>query len=115
MMGSRDIVVIDDHRPTCDLIAEVLSDAGYSVRIVQATDHAYATLERRQPDLILCNLRVNGISGLDLLTALRRHGIAVAVPVVIMTTDYQVVGDLDTQGFTDYLLKPFHLDELLNC
>jgi DNA-binding NtrC family response regulator len=115
MRSPAEILVIDDDRATCELIAEVLGEAGYAVRCVQATDRVYAALEGRHLDLILCDLYVNGVSSLALLAALRRRGMAAGVPVVLMHTDQRVLNAVDMQGIAGCLVKPFHLSDLLDC
>lgn len=106
------ILVIDQHQPTCEFMTIALGDLGYRVESVHTPERIYAALERQAPDLILCALDVRGVSAFDLITVLRRHGMALAVPIVIMTTDPRILDTFPTQSITGYMLKPFRLDEL---
>lgn len=114
MHRTGDILVVDDEIHIVDLIAEVLSEEGYNVR--QAHDGASAMLQVSAglPALILLDLSMPGMVGTTLLERLRADGMS-NVPVVIMTAGSYTTEVLVAQGATDYLAKPFELDDLLAC
>jgi len=106
-----EILVIEDDRPTRLVLARELGSAGY--RVVQAED-ARAGLERfaaRRPDLVLLDLGLPDMDGLDVVRAIRREA---STPIVILSgrfAEREKVEALD-RGADDYVTKPFGVAEL---
>jgi two-component system KDP operon response regulator KdpE len=106
-----EILVIEDDRPTRLVLARELATAGY--RVVQAED-ARAGLERfaaRRPDLVLLDLGLPDVDGLDVVRAIRRES---STPIVILSGRYaerEKVKALE-RGADDYVTKPFGVAEL---
>ncbi len=106
-----EILVIEDDRPTRLVLARELGTAGY--RVVQAED-ARAGLERfaaRRPDLVLLDLGLPDMDGLDVVRAIRREA---STPIVILSgrfTEREKVEALE-RGADDYVTKPFGVAEL---
>jgi CheY-like chemotaxis protein len=71
-------------------------------------------IETARPALILLDLHLPGLSGIDVVAQLHRHDLG-HVPVVLMTADAAAAAQLSTSTFREYLLKPFDLDPLLAC
>jgi len=109
----RKILVVDDEAVLVETIAYNLEQAGYQV--ITAADGASAlqAAHRETPDLIILDLMLPGIGGLEVCRRLRAAGDEVAV---LMLTARDGVADrvagLET-GADDYLVKPFALEELL--
>ncbi|HRL21139.1 response regulator transcription factor [Alcaligenes sp. SDU_A2] len=106
------VLVIEDDATLGAALQEYLSDQGYAVDWLQEGESALKELVAQVYDLLLLDLNLPGISGLDVLRRLRQQGNA--VPVLILTArdgvDDRVLG-LDA-GADDYLIKPFDLSEL---
>jgi two-component system KDP operon response regulator KdpE len=106
-----EILVVEDDRPTRLVLARELATAGY--RVVQAED-ARAGLERfaaRRPDLVLLDLGLPDMDGLDVVRAIRRDS---STPIVILSgrdAEREKVEALD-RGADDYVTKPFGVAEL---
>ncbi len=81
------LVVIDDDRTFCETLQDVLGAEGFTVRF--ATDGpAGVTLVREwRPDLVICDLHMEGPSGFDVLQSLRRDRQTASVPIVFLTAD----------------------------
>ena len=110
--GSRTILVVDDDRQIQVLMAEVLAGQGYDVVLESEAEPALARLRSRPVDLVVLDLSLPGMHGLDLLSELRR---ADDVPVIIVSARADVcdrVLGLRT-GADDYLAKPFSPRELV--
>jgi DNA-binding response OmpR family regulator len=116
-MPARTIAVVDDDAAVCDILTEVLADAGYRpVTCVTPTD-ALATLVREEPCLMLLDLWLpDPQHGLALLRQLRATPATATVPVIVMSADpasLRIRGDeLTTLGAT-VLAKPFDLEALV--
>jgi CheY-like chemotaxis protein len=113
-MAVAKVLVLDDDQSTADFIAEALGDEGYIVRATYDAGSALAAIEADQPDVILLDLRLPGIDGVDVFRLLHDRGLA-TVPIILMTADNNALQELTTQGVKFILFKPFDLDTLLNC
>src|SRR5215213_3109060 len=84
MQTSNDILIVDDETAIAQLLADVLHEEGYNIRV--AHDGASALLEimRRRPALVLLDVAMPVMLGSDLLVYLRRHGFD-DLPIIIMT------------------------------
>ena len=111
MKTAPDILIVDDEQAITELLAEVLTDAGYRVRIAYNGTEALAAIKEYPPALILLDYMLPGISGRDVVRALRAQGYA-RLPVIMMSATASAEPLLQA-GATDFLPKPFFLDELL--
>jgi CheY-like chemotaxis protein len=114
MAGKRDrVLVVDDDRDACETIALVLQQAGYAVHAVRDGAEALKVVAAHHPDLVLTDLQMPGMNGLDLIRRIR--DIDEGVPVVL-TTGVET-RDLCTgaaaYGAEACLPKPINLDDLL--
>jgi two-component system, NtrC family, response regulator AtoC len=107
------ILIADDEAPIINLLTELLTDVGYDVAGVSS---GTAVLEQLQGDhgfgLLLLDLQMPGVNGLDLIEHLRKDGID--IPVILITghgTSSIAIRAMQI-GAYDYLNKPFDLDEV---
>jgi len=107
------ILVVDDSEAICKALHDVLTLSGYAVRTAPSGERAMQILETAQMDLIISDLKMSGMSGLQLLRMVKeRHP---SLPFVILTG----FGDMDNvieamrSGVSDYLKKPFSVGEVL--
>jgi two-component system response regulator MprA len=105
------LVVEDDHRISA-FLDRALVQAGYRVVVAADGPAALAQAERSQPEVVVLDLMLPGLDGLEVARRLRTNG---GVPILMLTArdgvDDRVQG-LDA-GADDYLVKPFALEELL--
>jgi two-component system response regulator AtoC len=106
------ILVVEDDSLTADSVARVLSRQGYDTAVVSNGADARKILEESAVHLILLDIRLPDMNGLDLLRAARE--VEPDIPAIVMTayTDVKVAVDAMKAGADDYLQKPFELDEL---
>jgi len=109
-----DILLIDDEPELRHTLREVLTDAGHLV--VEASDgkKASALLPEKVFDVILSDVRLPGVDGLTLLRTVRRDA---PLTDFILMTAFADVGEAVAalkEGASDYLMKPFDIDELLH-
>lgn len=112
--GGATILIVDDEQPIADIVAEVLADEGYTTVIASGGEHALSFLATNRADLMLLDLYMPGLSGVDVLAQLRALGALEAMPVVVMTAGTVDAADLLRNGVTRVLPKPFEVDSLLN-
>src|SRR4051812_25357918 len=108
------ILVADDDRDILDLVAFKLSAAGHE--LITATDGATALTEARRavPDIVVLDVAMPGMSGLDVCRELRAEPITSAIPVILLTARGQE-SDVEAGfavGADDYIVKPFSPREL---
>ena len=108
------ILVVDDSPQICKALNDILSASGYAVRTAPSGERALQIIETAKFDLVISDLKMTGMTGMDL--AKRIFEIMPGVPVVILTG----FGDMDSvisalrSGVADYLKKPFAIDEVLS-
>lgn len=105
---SNRILVIDDNAANARLVAFLLEDEGHEVRVALDAAEALATVGQWLPDLVLMDLQLPGMSGLELTAQLKKTPATAAIPVVALTA-YAM--DADRQqalaaGCDGFLSKP---------
>lgn len=112
-MGNTHILLIDDDPRLTSALRRTLSYEGYQVSSVADGEKALAQIRLRPPDLVILDLMLPGIDGLEVCRRLRGAGERLAI---LMLTARDSVPDRVTgleTGADDYLVKPFATEELL--
>lgn len=107
------VVVIDDNPDAANLIRDSLSEADYQVLVAHDGQSGLDLIQRTHPDLVTLDIMMAGMSGWDVLTALRSDPATAAIPVVIVSiVEEQPVGlDVAVDG---HITKPVDLAQLLD-
>ena len=103
------ILIIDDDASISEMLSEALENEGYSVTKAYSGTEAVMILSQNQPDLILLDLMLPGMSGEELLPKIKD------IPVIVVSAKADIsdkVGLL-LGGAADYITKPFDISELL--
>ena len=111
-MARQDIVwVIDDDRSIRWVLEKALTQADMAVKSFDSANDIAELLERQRPDVVISDIRMPGVSGLDLLKAI--HAKTPEIPVIIITahTDLESAVASYRGGAFEYLPKPFDVDE----
>jgi CheY-like chemotaxis protein len=115
LVKKRDrILIVDDDEPSRHVIADSLTEAGYTVEVAADGYEALDIAARRSPDLVVSDLAMPGIDGIELTR--RLHAFARDVPVVLTTgveETRDVVTAANAYGAVACLKKPMSLDELI--
>ncbi len=105
------ILVVDDDVDTLMLMRDILEEDGYKVRSCTTGEEALATLHRERFDLILSDIKMPRVSGIDLLLHVRRMNLDTEVILITAYASVQTaVQALRGEAF-DYVTKPFSLSE----
>jgi PAS domain S-box-containing protein len=109
------ILLVDDNADMRDYLARLLSAKGWAVEAVGDGAAALAASRRRRPGLVLADVMMPGLSGLELAAALRREPGFAEVPVILLSARAGEEARIDGlgTGADDYLVKPFAARELL--
>jgi len=112
MRTVKHVLVVDDEPAIVEIVRDHLSDAGYRVSTAHSGDEALSQVRSIRPDLIVLDLGLPGLDGLDVARTIRQ---SLGVPIIMLTARSdeadRVVG-LEL-GADDYLVKPFSPRELL--
>ncbi|MFY8106282.1 MAG: sigma-54-dependent transcriptional regulator, partial [Elstera sp.] len=113
---AHEILVVDDEADIRTLVADILKDEGFSVRVAGSSDQALEAVRTRQPHLVLLDIWLQGsqLDGLQILEKIQSDH--PGLPVVMMSghgTIETAVGAIK-QGAYDFVEKPFKSDHLLH-
>ena len=110
------ILVADDDTDIRDLVTFKLEQAGFKVTAVDNGLAALTAARDQPPDLMVLDVMMPGMSGIDVCQELRRDSTTAALPIILLTARAQE-GDVEVGfgvGADDYIIKPFSPRELLN-
>ena len=110
-MGS--ILIADDDKTCRDSIQKVLEREGHTVQTAESVDRAHETLGTNHFDLVVCDYRMPGKTGIDLLIELRRKDSTVPVLMISAFADAVVEAAVKRLGALDVLKKPIRRQELV--
>ena len=106
------ILVVDDEAAQRRLLGDFISSLGYAAIELPSAEAALEVIRRQRPELVLLDIRLPGMSGIDALTEIRK--ISGNLPVLLVTAyaDLRQAVEAMKSGADDYLSKPVDLDEL---
>jgi DNA-binding NtrC family response regulator len=109
---ARRILLVDDDATVLNSLAGALADIGLEVAMAESAETALGKLAEVAPDLVLSDIRMPGLDGIELLKLVRER--APSVDVVLMTAydDMPTVVQAMREGAFDFLVKPINLIEL---
>src|SRR5688572_27953129 len=109
--GNR-ILVVDDEARVREVVAGYLAREGYRVQTAPEGESARRYLNEFQPDLVVLDVMLPGVSGFDLLQEIRQRG---DLPVILLTARAEEVDRVSglEMGADDYVVKPFSPRELV--
>jgi DNA-binding NtrC family response regulator len=112
-MARKSILVVDDEKNQREILETILSGEGYDVTTASSGEAAMKFVEARRFDLVLTDLKMTGMSGLDLLKELTNYDKSIIV--ILLTAHGSVDSAVDALrlGAFDYLQKPYDSEKLL--
>ncbi len=109
------ILVVDDINQNLQVIGEILEKIGYDTTFATSGEQALERVQSAQPDLILLDLMMPGINGLEVCQQLKTNPKFEEVPIIFLTASNEkehLLAAFD-KGAVDYVTKPFNAPELL--
>ncbi len=106
------LLVVDDELAVCDILKHFFVKQGYQVFMATKGEEALVLAAREHPDLMLLDIKMPTMSGIEVLRQLRQRGDHVQVVVVSSAHEDAVIDEARRLGAVDYVVKPFHLDYL---
>ncbi|WP_370263567.1 PAS domain S-box protein [Limnobacter sp.] len=113
MLDQTRLLLVDDERPQLEALSSLLQDAGFGVRAYPDPEQALEALRVEAFDLLLTDLRLPGMSGLDLVQ--QAKAIDPDLCAVLMTGHGSIQTAVDAMkvGVLDYILKPFKVSDIM--
>ena len=115
-MAGEKILVVDDHSDSREFLTEyILKPNGYRCIVAKDGAHGLRVALEERPDLIIMDLRMPKMSGLEVLAALRKR--AINIPVILMTFhgSEETAVQAFRLGVRDYVVKPYDPEEMLEA
>lgn len=109
---SAQILVVEDDEDTAEVVTTLLEDAGYAITAVDQGRAALEEIANTMPDLVLLDINLPDINGLDVLRSVRSSSFLPMIVVSGQTQERDKVAALEA-GADDYLAKPFSPEELI--
>jgi response regulator RpfG family c-di-GMP phosphodiesterase len=110
--GELNVLVVDDDQAVRELLAEGLSAFGYPTVTASGVDEAFEIVQREPLRLVLSDIDMPGGSGMQLLSRIKRYDPDLDVIMVTGAVDADTAVQAIRQGASDYVTKPFNLDEV---
>jgi two-component system, sensor histidine kinase len=109
-LAADNVLVVDDDFRTRLFARSALEPSGFAVQEAASGDEALAQIDSYTPDLILLDLIMPGMDGIETCHAVRRHLTGADIPILIMTglNDMETITSAYEAGATDFLIKPVH-------
>ena len=106
------VLIVDDERTLARAVKAFFAEAGYEAEVADDGERALALVQTLRPDVVFTDVRLPGMSGIDLLRRIREFD--PAIPVIIMTAYGTIEGAVEAVklGAFDYMKKPVDLEEL---
>lgn len=108
-MDKPHILIIEDDASVCELLFSCLDKDGYRVSVAQSGEAALSQIEEDLPEVVVLDLNLPGMNGLDVCRAMRRDPWMGQLPVLMLTgktEEDDIVAGLEV-GADDYMTKPF--------
>jgi len=109
------VLIVEDDRDIADLVAHYFGKAGFATDVLSSGREALTAIRERPPDLVILDLMLPQVDGLEICRIMRAHEATAAIPIIMLTArgdeSDRIVG-LEI-GADDYLSKPFSPNELV--
>jgi two-component system cell cycle response regulator DivK len=105
------VLIVEDNERNLKLVRDVLQAKGYATLEAGSAEQGLALARERAPDLILMDIHLPGMNGIQALKALRAQGATAAIPVIAITASVmqQSVREVMAAGFEALIEKPIEV------
>jgi phosphate regulon transcriptional regulator PhoB len=115
MMAQKKILIVDDEKDIVELISYNLEQEGFAVIKAYDGQMAWERVKTAKPDLVVLDLMIPGIHGLEVCKLIRRDAATETLPIIMLTAKSDQVDKILglELGADDYVTKPFNVRELI--
>lgn len=113
-IAGAQVLVVDDTPANIGVLSKMLEDQGYKVLVATSGESALKIAQRAAPDLILLDVMMPGIDGLETCRRLKAHELSRDIPVIFVTALSELANIVEgfRVGAVDYIQKPFRHEEV---
>jgi len=107
----KKIMIVDDDKAFLEELAEMIKMSGYTVVTTDNSSEVLVTVKKEKPDVILMDLKMDGLNGFELVMLLKHHKEICGIPIIMMTGHYNDEGDVwleNSFGVHRFIKKPFN-------
>ena len=106
------VLIVDDEQVVCDLLHDELSGQGYLCATALTGNDALTKLAVQDFDVVLLDIRLPGISGIEVLRKMQSHHRTTPAIIITAISDVETAVETMKLGASDYIVKPFDLDRV---
>src|ERR1700676_2579953 len=110
---AQSILIVDDEQGIREALSSILTDEGYETASVSSGAKWLALLDRRSPDLVLLDVWLDGIDGLETLERMRQNGMSPMVVMISGHANIETAVRATKLGAFDFIEKPFSLEKVI--
>ncbi len=110
------LLFVDDEKGLCGYLKELFNSRGYHVYVATDSEQALSIVKKEKPNLIFLDIRMLGMSGLQLLREIKRIDSRVKVNMITVQDDERTRQEARELGAEEFIAKPFisdHLEEVV--
>jgi DNA-binding response OmpR family regulator len=111
---SNRILVLDDDPDIGIMIKLMLEYHGYAVLVTQRAEKATLLIANEDFDLLIMDMLLSGVNGIDICSRLKKNSTTVQLPVIMISAHPNAKEICINAGANDFIAKPFDMDELLS-
>jgi len=109
------ILIVDDNENACFLLKSFLDELGYDVSVSHSGMDAVRKVKQLKPDIMLLDLIMDGINGMEVLRRVRLFNNSIGIIMVTAVTVEGVGKEALEKGADEYITKPIDYDHLSEC
>jgi len=110
-MGKK-VLVVDDEFEIRDVLSRFLTEEGYEIILASNGEEALELVERENPQVVLLDILMPGIGGIETCKRLKENEKTRFIPVIMATALWDKLSEAIDAGAEDFVTKPFNLTEL---
>jgi len=106
------LLVVDDNASICEILSEAFNEKGYKTDICESGDKAVELLRKNAYDILITDLKMSGISGIDLLKYVKLNYPFTEVIIITAYGTIDAAVEAMRAGAFDFIVKPFQINEI---
>jgi len=110
---AQSILIVDDEQGIREALSSILTDEGYETASVSSGEECLQLLDKRSPDLVLLDVWLEGIDGLQTLERMRQSGMSPMVVMISGHANIETAVRATKLGAFDFIEKPFSLEKVI--
>jgi len=107
--------LVDDEEGYLSVLKDALEVRGFGIVTAKSAVEAGLELASKKPDLILMDIKMSGINGLQACSAIKKNSLTSAIPIIAVSalSDDRTIKEAYKSGVTDYFVKPIDIEKLV--